>query len=95
MLENTGVMRLEAIEALNILTETANNRRAIRRFADIINNPFGAKLPKEPTHLICQHTYSIPPVPTSAFAVYASALTRSRFIRCSARVWKEPLAETQ
>ena len=38
LLENTEVMGAETIEGLNIVTETAKNQRAMRRFANIINN---------------------------------------------------------
>lgn len=39
LLENTDVMGAEIIEGLNIVTETARYRRALRRFEGIINNP--------------------------------------------------------
>lgn len=38
LLENTAVMGAEAVEGLNIITETAKYRRGMRRFAGIINN---------------------------------------------------------
>ena len=38
LLENTDVMGAEKLEGLNILTETAKNQRAMRRFANIIAN---------------------------------------------------------
>jgi len=47
LLENTEVMGEETIEALNILTETARNRRAVRRFSPIINGGLGYRLTAE------------------------------------------------
>ncbi|UYZ63967.1 YbjQ family protein [Hymenobacter weizhouensis] len=47
MLENTDVMGPETIDALNLLTETAKNRRAIRRFSGIIDNDLNVKLTRE------------------------------------------------
>lgn len=38
LLENTAVMGAEAVEGLNIITETARYRRGMRRFAGITNN---------------------------------------------------------
>lgn len=38
LLENTDVMGIDKIAGLNIVTETAKNRREMRRFASIINN---------------------------------------------------------
>jgi hypothetical protein len=38
LLENTAVMGAEIIEGLNVVTETAKNQRAMRRFSSIINN---------------------------------------------------------
>jgi len=39
LLENTEIIGKEALEGLNMVTQTARNRRAMRLYAGLINNP--------------------------------------------------------
>jgi uncharacterized protein YbjQ (UPF0145 family) len=51
LLENTDIIGKEALEGLNVVTQTAQNRRAMRLYQGIITNP---------SHLILASSQQVP-----------------------------------